>query len=86
MTKKCADITLVADAVGPASDVCVNTTQSSIVVGDASWTTSSNTTNTTSGGATSSSGTSDATGTTANIAALLGFSVMAVCFSVGMSL
>jgi hypothetical protein len=65
--------------------VCVNTTQSSIVVGQSSSsTTPSNSTNTTSGsGAT---GTSSASGISTNLVAMTGFAGMAVLFAVAMTL
>ncbi|KAK6086182.1 Uncharacterized protein SCUP515_00542 [Seiridium cupressi] len=83
----CADITLVANAAAPASDVCVNTTQSAVVIGQSSSTTTSNTTNTTSGsGSNSSSGTSAASGIYADLVAVTGFAGMSVIFALGMGL
>ncbi|KAH8203770.1 hypothetical protein TruAng_002063 [Truncatella angustata] len=80
----CADIRLVANAVGPADGVCVNTTKSAVVVSQFS-TTSSNTTNTTSSsGSSTSSGTSAAAGISANLAAVTGFTGMAVLLAVCM--
>lgn len=77
----CADVVLVEDAPGPADGVCVNTTQSSVVVtGDK--TSDANSTNSTSGaGAT---GTSGAQALSVSTGALAGFVGMGLLFAAGM--
>ncbi|KAI4595305.1 hypothetical protein KJ359_006979 [Pestalotiopsis sp. 9143b] len=77
----CADVVLVEDAPGPADGVCVNTTQSSVVVtGDK--TSDDNSTNSTSGAG--ASGTSGAQALSASTGALAGFVGMGLLFAAGM--
>ncbi|ETS84545.1 hypothetical protein PFICI_02570 [Pestalotiopsis fici W106-1] len=77
----CADVILVTDAPGPADGVCVNTTQSSVVV-SANQSTDANST----GSGSASNTTSGAQTVSANNAALAVFLGVAMLFATGMGI